>query len=163
MKRSIYLLATLGLLVAISLSQIGCSGYSGVAVAGPAYGGVAYDAVLRNLRSSFRSVVRVPLDALARGTHRRSDKFQRYLDPRGLPKKPLRGPSAAWRLAVRTCHPCPRRCLIKGCNAMQGKVGILPIKTHYSFFRCRRLARSFFISSRSNSCSKTFFRKSSAP
>src|SRR5271165_3330167 len=91
MKRSTCLLLTLGLLVAISLTQIGCSGYSGVAVAGPAYGGVAYDAVLRNLRSSFRSVVTVPLDALARGTHRRSDKFQRYLDPRGLPKKPLRG------------------------------------------------------------------------
>jgi hypothetical protein len=44
MKRSIYLLATLGLLVAISLLQIGCSGNSGVAVAGPAYGGVAYGA-----------------------------------------------------------------------------------------------------------------------
>src|SRR5271165_1154251 len=45
MKRSIYLLAMLGLLVAISLSQIGCSGYNGVAVAGPAYGGVAYGAL----------------------------------------------------------------------------------------------------------------------
>ena len=44
MKRSTYLLAMLGLLVAISLSQIGCSGYSEVAVTGPAYGGVAYGA-----------------------------------------------------------------------------------------------------------------------
>jgi hypothetical protein len=42
MKRSTYLLATLALLVAMSFSQIGCSGYSGVAAAAPAYGGVGY-------------------------------------------------------------------------------------------------------------------------
>src|SRR5215471_12716073 len=44
MKRSIFLLAMLALLAGISLSQVGCSGYSGVAAAGPAYSGVAYGA-----------------------------------------------------------------------------------------------------------------------
>ena len=44
MKRSTYLLAALALLAAISLSQVGCSGYSGVATAGPAYNGIAYGA-----------------------------------------------------------------------------------------------------------------------
>jgi hypothetical protein len=44
MKRTAYLLATLALLAAMSLSQVSCRGYSGVAAAGPAYGGIAYDA-----------------------------------------------------------------------------------------------------------------------
>ena len=44
MKCTAYLLATLALLAVTSLSQVGCSGYSGVAVAGPAYSGVAYGA-----------------------------------------------------------------------------------------------------------------------
>jgi len=45
MKRTAYLLATLALLATMSLLQVGCSsGYSGVAVAGPAYSGIAYGA-----------------------------------------------------------------------------------------------------------------------
>src|SRR5262249_59934700 len=48
MKRTAYLLAAMALLATMSLLQVGCSsgynGYSGVAVAGPAYSGVAYGA-----------------------------------------------------------------------------------------------------------------------
>src|SRR4029077_11255011 len=48
MNRSTSLLATLITVVAMSLSQFGCSdyssGYGGVAVVGPTYGGLAYGA-----------------------------------------------------------------------------------------------------------------------